>query len=83
MRSWGDMDRAVALGSRDGRGMPVPIAARKPSSVEPVALMVIPPVIAAAEKAIRKYKLQHARVEVVGEGVISEPTRVIRATAAG
>ena len=39
--------------------------------------------IAAAEKAIRKYKLQHARVEVVGEGVISEPTRVIRATAAG
>lgn len=38
--------------------------------------------IAAAEKAIRKYKLQHARVEVVGEGVISEPTRVIRATAA-
>ena len=39
--------------------------------------------IAAAEKAIRKYKLQDARVEVVGEGVISEPTRVIRATAAG
>ena len=38
--------------------------------------------IGAAEKAIRKYKLQDARVEIVGEGVISEPTRVIRATAA-
>ena len=38
--------------------------------------------IAAAEKAIRAHKLRDVRVEVVGEGVISEPTRVIRATAA-
>ncbi|MBN9176874.1 MAG: 16S rRNA (guanine(527)-N(7))-methyltransferase RsmG [Microbacterium sp.] len=37
--------------------------------------------IDAADKAIRKYKLRDVRVEVVGEGVISEPTRVIRATA--
>lgn len=36
--------------------------------------------ISAAEKAIRKYKLADVRVETVGEGVISEPTRVIRAT---
>ncbi|AUG28006.1 MULTISPECIES: 16S rRNA (guanine(527)-N(7))-methyltransferase RsmG [Microbacterium] len=36
--------------------------------------------IAAAEKAIRKYKLSDVRVEVVGEGIISEPTRVLRAT---
>ena len=36
--------------------------------------------IEAAEKAIRKYKLADVRVETVGEGVISEPTRVIRAT---
>lgn len=37
--------------------------------------------IDAADKAIRKHKLRDVRVEVVGEGVISEPTRVIRATA--
>ncbi|MGB4777264.1 16S rRNA (guanine(527)-N(7))-methyltransferase RsmG [Microbacterium sp.] len=36
--------------------------------------------IAAAEKTIRKYKLSDVRVEVVGDGVIAEPTRVIRAT---
>jgi len=36
--------------------------------------------IAAAEKVIRKYKLTDVRVEPVGEGVIDEPTRVIRAT---
>ena len=36
--------------------------------------------IAAAEKAIRKYKLSDVRVEIVGEGVIAEPTRVLRAT---
>lgn len=36
--------------------------------------------IAAAEKAIRKYKLSDVRVEPLGEGVIEEPTRVIRAT---
>jgi 16S rRNA (guanine527-N7)-methyltransferase len=36
--------------------------------------------ITAAEKVIRKYKLTDVRVEPVGEGVIDEPTRVIRAT---
>ncbi|WP_454115984.1 16S rRNA (guanine(527)-N(7))-methyltransferase RsmG [Microbacterium aurum] len=36
--------------------------------------------IAAAEKAIRKHKLSDVRVEIVGEGVIAEPTRVLRAT---
>lgn len=36
--------------------------------------------IAAAEKAIRTYKLNDVRVEIVGEGVIGEPTRVLRAT---
>lgn len=36
--------------------------------------------IGAAEKAIRKFKLKDVRVEVVGEGVIAEPTRVLRAT---
>lgn len=36
--------------------------------------------IAAADKAIRKYKLSDVRVEIVGEGVIAEPTRVLRAT---
>jgi len=36
--------------------------------------------IAAADKVIRKYKLTHVRVEPVGDGVIDEPTRVIRAT---
>lgn len=36
--------------------------------------------IGAAEKAIRKYRLSDVRVEIVGDGVISEPTRVIRAT---
>lgn len=38
--------------------------------------------IDAAEKVVRKYKLTDVRVEVVGEGVIAEPTRVIRATRA-
>ncbi len=36
--------------------------------------------IGAAEKQIRKYRLSDVRVEPVGDGVISEPTRVIRAT---
>ena len=36
--------------------------------------------IAAAEKAIRTYKLDDVHVEIVGEGVIAEPTRVLRAT---
>lgn len=38
--------------------------------------------ITAAEKAIRRYKLTDVRVETVGEGVIDEPTRVLRATRA-
>jgi len=36
--------------------------------------------IAAAEKVIRKHRLSDVRVEPVGEGVIDEPTRVVRAT---
>lgn len=36
--------------------------------------------ITVAEKAIRKYGLSDVRVETVGEGVIAEPTRVLRAT---
>lgn len=36
--------------------------------------------IAAAEKQIRKFRLSDVRVEPVGEGLLSEPTRVIRAT---
>ena len=36
--------------------------------------------IAAADKQIRRFKLRDVRVETVGEGVISEPTRVLRAT---
>ncbi|RLK52193.1 16S rRNA (guanine(527)-N(7))-methyltransferase RsmG [Microbacterium telephonicum] len=36
--------------------------------------------IAAADKQIRKYRLSDVRVEPVGDGVIDEPTRVIRAT---
>ena len=36
--------------------------------------------IAAADTQIRRYKLRDVRVETVGEGVISEPTRVLRAT---
>lgn len=39
--------------------------------------------IAAAEKQIRRYRLSDVRVEPVGEGVIAEPTRVIRATVGG
>jgi 16S rRNA (guanine527-N7)-methyltransferase len=35
--------------------------------------------IGAAEKQLRKYKVTDARAEIVGEGVIAEPTRVIRA----
>lgn len=35
--------------------------------------------ITAAEKAIRKHRLTDVRVEPVGEGVIDEPTRVVRA----
>lgn len=36
--------------------------------------------IAAAEKAIRRFRLQDVRVETVGESVLTEATRVIRAT---
>lgn len=36
--------------------------------------------IEAAAKVIRKHRLSDVRVEVVGDGIISEPTRVIRAT---
>lgn len=35
--------------------------------------------IAAADKQIRKFKLSDVRVEVVGESVLEEPTRVVRA----
>ncbi|MEZ3160650.1 16S rRNA (guanine(527)-N(7))-methyltransferase RsmG [Microbacterium sp. BWT-B31] len=36
--------------------------------------------IEAAQKQIRRFKLSDVRVEVVGEGVLEEPTRVVRAT---
>lgn len=36
--------------------------------------------ITAAEKVIRRFRLSDVRVEPVGDGVIAEPTRVIRAT---
>lgn len=36
--------------------------------------------VTAADRQIRKFRLSNVRVEPVGEGVISEPTRVIRAT---
>ena len=36
--------------------------------------------ITAAEKAIRKYRVHDAEVLVLGEGVVSEVTRVFRAT---
>ncbi|MBW9092645.1 16S rRNA (guanine(527)-N(7))-methyltransferase RsmG [Microbacterium jejuense] len=36
--------------------------------------------IEAAEKQLRKFKVTNARVEVVGEGLLDEPSRVIRAT---
>lgn len=39
-----------------------------------------PTEVDAAAKAIRKYKLSDVRVEIIGEGVVSEPTRVVRAT---
>jgi 16S rRNA (guanine527-N7)-methyltransferase len=34
--------------------------------------------IAAAEKQIRKYRVSDLRVEIVGEGIVDEPTRVVR-----
>lgn len=36
--------------------------------------------ITAAEKQLRKFKVSNARVEVVGESVLAEPSRVIRGT---
>lgn len=36
--------------------------------------------IDAAEKVIRKYRLSDVRVEVVGDGLVAEPTRLLRAT---
>lgn len=39
--------------------------------------------ISAAAKVIRRYRLSDVHTEVVGEGVIAEPTRVIRATVGG
>ncbi len=36
--------------------------------------------IAAAEKPMRKFKVSNAHVEILGEGLLAETTRVIRAT---
>ncbi|MET0410634.1 MAG: RsmG family class I SAM-dependent methyltransferase, partial [Polyangiaceae bacterium] len=36
--------------------------------------------IEAAEKQLRELRVRDARVEVVGEGLLDEPTRVVRAT---
>ncbi len=36
--------------------------------------------IAAAEKQLRKFRVADARVEIVGDGILDEPSRVIRAT---
>lgn len=36
--------------------------------------------IEAAEKQLRKFKVTNARVEVIGEDLLAEPSRVIRAT---
>ncbi|MBA8817062.1 16S rRNA (guanine527-N7)-methyltransferase [Microbacterium halimionae] len=38
-----------------------------------------PAEIEAAQKQIRRAKLQDVRVEIIGEGVLAEPTRVVRA----
>lgn len=36
--------------------------------------------IEAADKVLRKFRVKDARVELVGEGLLEEPTRVVRAT---
>ncbi len=36
--------------------------------------------IESAQKQIRKFGLSNVRVEVLGEGMLAEPTRVLRAT---
>ncbi|WP_029150249.1 16S rRNA (guanine(527)-N(7))-methyltransferase RsmG [Microbacterium indicum] len=42
-----------------------------------------PQEIEKAAKVIRKHKLSDVRVEILGEGVIAEPTRVVRAVVRG
>jgi 16S rRNA (guanine527-N7)-methyltransferase len=39
--------------------------------------------IETAEKQLRKYRLSNVRLEVLGEGLLDEPTRVVRATVRG
>lgn len=39
--------------------------------------------IATAEKQLRKYRLSNVRLEIVGAGLLEEPTRVVRATVRG
>lgn len=39
-----------------------------------------PKEIEAADKQIRRFKLRDVKVEIIGEGVLEEPTRVVRAT---
>lgn len=36
--------------------------------------------IAAAEKQLRKFKVSNPRIEIVGQGLLAEPSRVFRAT---
>ena len=36
--------------------------------------------IEAAEKQLRRFRVSNARVEIVGEGLLDEPSRVVRAT---
>jgi 16S rRNA (guanine527-N7)-methyltransferase len=36
--------------------------------------------IESAEKVLRKYRVSDVRLEVIGEGLLEEPTRVVRAT---
>ncbi|MDQ0643537.1 16S rRNA (guanine(527)-N(7))-methyltransferase RsmG [Microbacterium murale] len=45
--------------------------------------MNAPAEIGAAAKQIKKYRLSDVRVEVLGEGVLDETTRVVRATVRG
>ncbi|GAA3200500.1 16S rRNA (guanine(527)-N(7))-methyltransferase RsmG [Microbacterium terregens] len=39
--------------------------------------------IETADKQLRKYRLSNVRLEVLGEGLLDEPTRVVRATVRG
>lgn len=39
--------------------------------------------IDAAQKELRKFKVSDARVEILGEGLVREPTRVVRGTVRG